>query len=266
MAQQDILAVIEEAIQRYRPGGEFAKTRGEQLRETKTTYVPQARSELVSRGLAGTTMGAAIPARFEKTVAKPWRTQTEMLRGQSLMEAIMAKAGIMERAGARESQEVLVREQMEQQRELALANIRSREIAAAGGGGGAGGGGVGGRGEFERWGSYTLGGGGGGGGAGAGDTGGYGGDYGGMGRGYAGGWGAGVLGTGEGGWLPIGEFPSSTRDAVGRLGQTPDPTIGMREADPSMVPAGVTGDAGGRMTIGRFNVPNRADIAAFGWS
>lgn len=164
---QDILAVIEEAIQHYRPEGEFAETRAEQLKERKPRYTAEAQAQITSRGLAGTTVGAAIPATFERTVAKPWRTETEMLRGQRLMDAIMAKAGIMERATAREEQlglsreemelqkllakrgEALTREQMELQRELALAQMRSREgmaargISAAGGGGGT-----------QEWGTY----------------------------------------------------------------------------------------------------------------
>lgn len=154
---EDILAVIEEAIKHYRPEGEFAETRTEQLKEYKPRYTAEAQAQLTGRGLAGTTLGAAIPATFERTVAKPWRTETEMLRGQRLMDAIMAKAGIMERAIAREEQmglsreemelqkllagkqETLTREQMELQRELALKQMRSRERMTTGGGGAGGG-------------------------------------------------------------------------------------------------------------------------------
>ncbi len=127
MPEQDISKIIEEAIQHYRPTGEFAKIRGEQLTEKKATVVPEMQARMIGAGLAGTTVGASIPAAFERQFAKPWRTETEMLRSARLMESVMAKAGIMERAGAREASETLIREQMELQRQLQQGQITSQE-------------------------------------------------------------------------------------------------------------------------------------------
>lgn len=128
---EDITAIIEEAIKHYRPGGEFAGVRAEQLAEKKATIVPEMRAELVGRGLAGTTVGAAIPGRFEREVAKPWRTQTEMLRSARLMESILAKAGFAERAEARKSAEDLAREEMELRERLQSEALSAQERFAA---------------------------------------------------------------------------------------------------------------------------------------
>lgn len=128
---EDITGIIEEAIKHYRPGGEFAGVRTEQLAEKKATIIPEMRAELVGRGLAGTTVGAAIPGRFEREVAKPWRTETEMLRSARLMEAILSKAGFMERAEARQSTEDLAREEMELRERLQSEALSAQERFAA---------------------------------------------------------------------------------------------------------------------------------------
>ncbi|GAG60229.1 unnamed protein product [marine sediment metagenome] len=131
MPVEDTLGVLEKAIEQYKPGGAFARTRAEQLAEKKATVVPSMRAELVGRGLAGTTVGAGIPAAYEQQVAKPWRTETEMLRGQRLMDAIMAKAGVMERTETREMQERMAKEERDLREKLAKAELSSRERQAA---------------------------------------------------------------------------------------------------------------------------------------
>jgi len=123
----DILAVLKEAIEQYRPGGAFATARAKQLARKKATVIPGMEAQLVGRGLAGTTVGAAIPTRFEEEVAKPFETETEMLRSARLTESILAKAGILERMEAREAQSELAKKQMELQKQLAEKQITSQE-------------------------------------------------------------------------------------------------------------------------------------------
>lgn len=150
----DVTSIIQQAIEHYKPGGEFATTRGTQLAEKRGAAIAGAEAGLVGRGLAGTTVGAAIPAAFEQQIATPWRTETEMMRGGRLMEAVLAKAGFAERAEARASAEALAREEMELRQKLADRQISLQEYMAAtariaarrqeaGGGAGAGAGGFG---------------------------------------------------------------------------------------------------------------------------
>ncbi|KKN77439.1 hypothetical protein LCGC14_0359980 [marine sediment metagenome] len=178
----DIMKIIGTAIERYRPGGEFSETRASELAEKKRIAIPQMQAGLVSRGLAGTTVAAAIPSRFEMETAKPWQTETEKLRSSALMDAILAKAGFMERESGRDLQLKLAREeadlrqrlqnqQISSQQFIALlenARARSRNEALA-----------------ERNRIDAAGGGGGAGGDGGGTTGGYGSSYGGVGTTYS---------------------------------------------------------------------------------
>lgn len=140
----DVTSMLQEAIEHYRPGGEFATVRGRQLVEKKGTAIAGAEAGLVGRGLAGTTVGMAIPAAFEQQIAAPWRTETEMMRGGRLMEAVLAQAGFAERESAREQQAALAKAQMALEEKLRNREISVQEynaatarIAARGGGGGA---------------------------------------------------------------------------------------------------------------------------------
>lgn len=159
MANEEALSMIEEAIAQYKPGGAFATSRGQQLAQKKATIVPKMQADLSSRGLSGTTLGAAIPAQFEQEVATPWNTETDLLRSQNLMQAILAKAGFAERASAQQQEKELAQAQMALQEKLANKQISMEEyknatarLAAMGGGGGGGGG----RGEFDSWGSKST--------------------------------------------------------------------------------------------------------------
>lgn len=127
----DVTSILREAIEHYRPGGEFATVRGRQLEEKKGVAVAGAEAGLVGRGLAGTTVGMAIPAAFEQQIAAPWRTETEMLRGGRLMEAVLAQAGFAERETAREQQVALAEAQMALQEKLRSREISVQEYNAA---------------------------------------------------------------------------------------------------------------------------------------
>lgn len=153
----DIMKIVGEAIEQFRPGGVFAETRTKQLAEKKRVAIPQMQAGLVSRGLAGTTVAAAIPSRFEMEIAKPFETETEQLRSARLFEAILAKAGFMERGAGRDLQRELAEMERDLREKLQKKQITSQEYMAAldrarqqamdglqqkAGGGGAGGGGA----------------------------------------------------------------------------------------------------------------------------
>lgn len=130
MANEDILKVIEETIQQYRPGGEFAVSRGQQLAEKRGTVIPEMYSGLISAGLGGTTIKQTVPTRFESEIAKPFQTETDLLRSQRLMEALLAKAGFMERAEQRTQEYNLAQEKMKLDEQLANKQITAQEYAA----------------------------------------------------------------------------------------------------------------------------------------
>lgn len=124
------MSMLQQAIEHYKPGGEFATVRAEQLKGKVGTVKAGMESQLVGRGLAGTTVGAAIPAAIEQQVAAPWRTETEMMRGGRLMEAVLAGAGFEERKLAREQEEKLARDRMALQEQLTRMGIGAQEQQA----------------------------------------------------------------------------------------------------------------------------------------
>lgn len=125
----DVTSLIQQAIEHYKPGGEFATVRAKQLGERKGTFTAAAESQLVGRGMGGTTLAAGIPAAFEQQVGAPWRTETEMMRGGRLMEAVLAKAGFAERETARQLEVRLAMERMNLQRELQDRSLSAQERA-----------------------------------------------------------------------------------------------------------------------------------------
>ena len=124
-------SILKQAIKQYQPGGTFATARAEQLGRRERTVTAGMEAGLVGRGLAGTTVGAAIPAAVEQQVSAPWRTETEMMRGARLMEAVLAQAGFTERQTAREQEVAIANAQMELQQRLANKQINIQEYNAA---------------------------------------------------------------------------------------------------------------------------------------
>ena len=94
---------------------------------------------LVSAGLAGTTVGAGMEQRWEEERGIPERLRLEDIRTQRLTEAMAAKAGYMEREGARAEATSLAQQQMAQQKEQtemgALAQVHAAKYGTTGGGG-----------------------------------------------------------------------------------------------------------------------------------
>lgn len=91
------LAIHDEIISRYQPGGAFEKSTLQQLGEEKTRYIGKGTQDLISSGLFGTTVKAGLPGRFEKEVGAPTRLKLEDIQMQRLSGAQLDKAGLIER-------------------------------------------------------------------------------------------------------------------------------------------------------------------------
>ncbi len=142
----NIMNILEEAIAKFSPGGGFAKSRGEQLETKRGKYTSSAQQSLVSSGLSGTTVGASIPAAFEEDVARPYQTETDLLRSSSLMQALLAKAGFLARQSAAAEDKRRYEEQLKIDADA--RGYQGGGYAASSGGGGGGGGSTGGGGSF----------------------------------------------------------------------------------------------------------------------
>lgn len=163
----EILKLLDQVISQYSPGGTFGKAELKLLGREKTKALAKGEQSLVSSGLAGTTAGVGMGQKWEEEVGMPSKLKLEDTRTQRLMEAFLAKAGYLERAGSEQTAYDLA------QRQTRPSGGGGRNVGSVSGGtrstfpGGTGGGG------------FTPGG--------AGDTGGYGSDFGGAGGGYGGG-------------------------------------------------------------------------------
>ena len=95
MAQ--MMAIYDEVIQRYQPGGTFeAKALG-QLEKQKVRDVGQETQQMISSGLYGTTTTAGLGRRWEESVGQPSRLSLEDIQMQRLSTAQIGKAGAIER-------------------------------------------------------------------------------------------------------------------------------------------------------------------------
>jgi len=126
----EITELLDRIIQRYKPGGEFGKAELELLERARTKSLATTAQGMVSAGLAGTTAGVGAGRKWEEEVGMPARLQLEDIRTQRLMEAMGAKAGYMERAGAAETQFNLALEQMRLQERLQNREISLQEYLA----------------------------------------------------------------------------------------------------------------------------------------
>lgn len=96
MAQ--MMAIYDEVIQRYQPGGTFeAKALG-QLEKQKTRDVGKETQQMISSGLYGTTTTAGLGRRWEESVGQPSRLSLEDIQMQRLSQAQLGQAGAIERA------------------------------------------------------------------------------------------------------------------------------------------------------------------------
>jgi hypothetical protein len=94
---EQAMAIYDEIISRYRPGGEFGRAALGQLEKRKIRDVGKETQQLISSGLYGTTTMAATGRRWEESVGGPERLKLEDIQMQRLSEAQIGKAGFIER-------------------------------------------------------------------------------------------------------------------------------------------------------------------------
>jgi hypothetical protein len=111
----ETLRMLDEIIERYRPGGEFGKPEEALLKRAKVKSLAGTAQDIVSSGLSGTTVGAGAGQAWEEEVGMPARLRLEDIRTQRLTEAMGAKAGYMERMGERAFSEYQRRANLEYQ-------------------------------------------------------------------------------------------------------------------------------------------------------
>ena len=104
---QTVEQLLDQIIERYRPGGEFGKGEEALLGRAKTKSVASFSQGMVSRGLSNTSTAATGGSRWEEEVGMPARLGLEDIRSQRLTSALGAKAGYMERTEARKGQTAL---------------------------------------------------------------------------------------------------------------------------------------------------------------
>jgi len=91
------LAIYDEIIRRYQPGGPFEARALEQLQTQKTADVGAGAQRLISAGLFGTEAGAGLEAGWERAVGAPARLRLEDIMMQRLSQAQIGKVGFLER-------------------------------------------------------------------------------------------------------------------------------------------------------------------------
>lgn len=94
---QQGLGLYDQMIAGWKEGGGFVKGAEATLARTKTKDVASGMQSLASSGLAGTTVAAGLPKKWEEEVGTPARLGIADIAGQRLMQAQQAKAGFIER-------------------------------------------------------------------------------------------------------------------------------------------------------------------------
>ena len=150
--------LLDEAIARYQPGGEFGKPELALLGREKTKTLSKQKADLISRGMSKTTAGAGLGKKWEEEVGMPAKLRLEDVRTQRLLQALQAKAGFAERAQQTNLAAAQSEAQMRLQQQATESQFKASELGAlaqAHAGAYGGGGGGGGRGAVDRafWGS-----------------------------------------------------------------------------------------------------------------
>ena len=92
-----MLAIYDETINRYQPGGSFEQKFLQQLGKQKEQFIGREFQDMISSGLAGTTTKATSGGKFEEQIGAPARLNLEDIQMQRLTQAQMGKAGVIER-------------------------------------------------------------------------------------------------------------------------------------------------------------------------
>jgi len=94
---EQAMAIYDEIVSRYRPGGAFETKSLAELEKKKLRTVGQQRQELVSSGLHGTTTTAGLEKKWESEVGEPSRLRLEDVLMERLSQAQLGQAGLIER-------------------------------------------------------------------------------------------------------------------------------------------------------------------------
>jgi len=164
--------LLDEIIQRYRPGGEFGKAELALLGRAKKKSLAETAQGLVSAGLSGTTAGVGAGKKWEEEIGMPAKLKLEDIRSGRLSEALGAKAGFLGKMALAQQQVDLQYTELQKRYEQSIVGrVEPSGVSSPFS-----------RGGTARGGTVVSGGD-----AGAGDAGGYGSSYGGTGTGYTGG-------------------------------------------------------------------------------
>ena len=91
------MAIYDEIISRYQPGGGFGKAALGQLEEQKVRDVGEETQAQISGGLFGTSVTAGLGTKWESEVGAPARLRLEDIMMERLSQAQLGKAGFIER-------------------------------------------------------------------------------------------------------------------------------------------------------------------------
>ncbi len=91
------MSLWDEIIQRYQPGGAFGAGALASYERGKTKALGAGMQQLVSSGLANTTVAATMGKKYEEEVGTPFRLQLEDMRMDRLSGAQEGQAGFIER-------------------------------------------------------------------------------------------------------------------------------------------------------------------------
>ncbi len=91
------MGLWDEIIKRYQPGGGYGAGALASYERGKTGAVGAGMQQLVSSGLANTTVAATIGKKYEEEVGTPFKLQLQDVQSQRLSEAQAGKAGFIER-------------------------------------------------------------------------------------------------------------------------------------------------------------------------
>lgn len=94
---QEGLAIYDQIIESYQPGGAFEQATLSQLDRTKEKTLARGTQDLISSGLYNTSVRASQGSKFEEDIGAPTRLKMQDLQLQRLGGALGAKAGFIER-------------------------------------------------------------------------------------------------------------------------------------------------------------------------
>ena len=86
------MEIFDEIINRYQPGGSYGQGAMAQYETGKSQAMAQGMQNLVSSGLANTTVAAGLPVKYEQEVGTPFRLQLEDMRMNALTQAQLGKS------------------------------------------------------------------------------------------------------------------------------------------------------------------------------